>query len=124
MGAYFLNRAYHWKPATAMIALAGVGAMGVGLFPETTGVWHSIFSLIVFHFAALAAVITARFQKKPMFYFSIILGLVTLVALLLYIPGEYLGLGAGGMERMVVYPVVVWSIGFGGHMMAMDETKA
>ena len=124
VGAYFLNRAYHWKPATVMIALAGVGAMGVGLFPETTGVWHSIFSLIVFLFAGLAAVITARFQKKPMFYFSIILGLVTLVALLLYIPGEYLGLGAGGMERMVVYPVLVWSLGFGGHMMAMDETKA
>ena len=123
VGAYYLNRAYHWKPATAMIALAGVGALGVGLFPETTGIWHSIFSLIVFLFAGLTALVTARFQKKPMFYFSIILGVVTLIALLLYVPGEYLGLGAGGMERMVVYPVLVWSLGFGGHMMAMDETR-
>ena len=121
VGAYYLNRAYHWRPATIMIALAGVGALGVGLFPETTGIWHSIFSLIVFLFAGLTALVTARFQKKPMFYFSIVLGIVTLVALLLYIPGEYLGLGAGGMERMVVYPVLVWSLGFGGHMMAMDD---
>jgi hypothetical membrane protein len=121
VGAYFLNRAYRWKPATVMIALAGIGAMGVGLFPETTGIWHSIFSLIVFLFAGLTALVTARFQKKPLFYFSIILGLLTLAALVLYTGGDYLGLGAGGMERMVVYPVLVWSIGFGGHLMAMDE---
>ena len=121
VGAYYLHRAYHWRPATIMIALAGIGALGVGLFPETTGIFHSIFSLIVFLFAGLTALVTARFQRKPMFYFSIVLGLVTLVALLLYIPGEYLGLGAGGMERMVVYPVLVWSLGFGGHMMAMDD---
>ena len=27
----------------------------------------------------------------------------------------------GGMERMVVYPVLVWSIAFGGHMMALED---
>jgi len=122
VGAYFLHRAYQWKPATVMIAIAGIGALGVGLFPETTGIAHSIFSLIVFLFAGLAALVTARFQRKPMFYFSILLGLATLAALFLYIGGEYVGLGAGGMERMVVYPVLVWSIGFGGHLMAIDGT--
>jgi len=121
IGAYFLHRAYEWKPATVMIAIAGIGALGVGLFPETTGIWHSIFSLIVFLFAGLTALVTARFQRKPMFYFSIVLGLATLAALFLYLGGEYVGLGAGGMERMVVYPVLVWSIGFGGHLMAVDE---
>ena len=121
IGALYLQRGFHDKPATVMIALAGLGAMGVGLFPETTGIWHSIFSLIVFLFAGLAALVTARLQKKPMFYFSIILGLFTLGALVLYIGGEYLGLGAGGMERMVVYPVLVWSVGFGGHMMALED---
>ena len=64
---------------------------------------------------------TARLQKKPMLYFSIVLGLVTLVALVLYIGSEYLGLGPGGMERMIAYPVLLWAIGFGGHMMATDE---
>jgi hypothetical membrane protein len=122
VGAFFLQRAFHWKPASAMIALAGIGALGVGLFPETTGVWHSLFSLIVFLFAGLSAVVTARFQKKPMSYFSIILGLMTLVALVLSVGGEYLGLGPGGMERMVVYPVLVATIAFSGHLMAMDES--
>ncbi len=122
VGAYYLNRAFHWRPAVVIVALAGIGALGVGLFPETTGIWHGLFSLIVFLFAGLTAVVTARFQKRPMSYFSVILGLFTLAALLLYIGDEFLGLGAGGMERMVTYPVLVWSLGFGGHLMAMEDT--
>jgi len=121
VGAYFLHRAFKWTPATVLIALAGVGALGVGLLPETTGVWHSIFSLIVFLFAGLSAIVTYRFQKKPMSYFSVILGVITLIALLLYVPNVYLGLGAGGMERMVVYPTLVWSLAFGGHLMALED---
>jgi hypothetical membrane protein len=121
VGAYFLQRAYHWRPATVLIALAGIGAMGVGFFPETTGIWHHIFSLVTFLFTGLAAVVTARFQRKPMFYFSIVLGLMTLAALFLYIGSEYAGLGPGGMERIIVYPVLLWSIGFGGYMMASED---
>jgi hypothetical membrane protein len=121
VGAYFLQRAFHWKPATALVSIAGIGALGVGLFPETTGIWHSIFSLIVFLFAGLSAIVAARFQKKPMFYFSIILGLATLVALILYVGSVYLGLGGGGMERMVVYPTLLWAVAFGGHMMSTED---
>jgi hypothetical membrane protein len=121
VSAYFLQRAYRWKPAAIIIAIGGIGAIGVGLFPETTGIWHHVFSLITFLFTGLAALVTARFQRKPMFYFSIILGVVTLAALFLYIGSEYAGLGPGGMERMIVYPVLLWSIGFGGHLMATDE---
>ncbi|MDE1853310.1 MAG: DUF998 domain-containing protein [Thaumarchaeota archaeon] len=121
VGAYFLQRAFQWKPASILTALAGIGAMGVGLFPETTGIWHSVFSLTVFLFAGLSALVTARFQRKPMFYFSIILGLFTLASLVLYVGDDYLGLGPGGMERMVVYPVLLWAIGFGGHLMAQGS---
>jgi hypothetical membrane protein len=121
LGAYFLHRAFRWTPATVLVALAGVGALGVGLAPETTGVWHDIFSLMVFLFAGLAAIATYRFQKKPLAYFSVILGAMTLLALVLYIPGIYLGLGPGGMERMVVYPTLLWAVGFGGHLMSLED---
>jgi hypothetical membrane protein len=119
-GSYFLHREYRWSPATAMITLTGIGALGVGLFPETTGIWHGFFSLIVFLFAGLSAIVTYRFQSAPMSLFSIMLGALTLAALLLYIPGVYLGLGPGGMERMIVYPVLLWGIGFGAHLMAKE----
>jgi len=121
LGAYFFHRAFKWTPATVILALAGIGALGVGLFPETTGIWHSIFSLVVFLFAGLSAIVTYRFQKKPMAYFSVILGVMTLIALILYVGDIYLGLGAGGMERMIVYPVLLWAIGFGAHLMGLED---
>ncbi len=121
LGAYFLHRAFRWMPATVLVALAGVGALGVGLAPETTGIWHSIFSLVVFLFAGLSAIVTYRFQKKPMAYFSVILGVMTLIALILFVLNIYLGLGPGGMERMIVYPALLWAISFGGHLMALED---
>ncbi len=121
VGAYFLHRAFGWAPATALVALAGVGALGVGLAPETTGIWHSLFSLMVFFFAGLSAIVTYKFQKKPMAYFSVILGVITLIALILFIGNIYLGLGPGGMERMIVYPTLLWAIGLGGHLMALED---
>jgi hypothetical membrane protein len=121
VGAYFIHRAFRWMPATVMIALSGIGALGVGLFPETAGIWHGIFSLIVFLFTGLSAIVTYRFQKKPMAYFSVVLGVMTLVALLLFLSSVYVSLGKGGMERMIVYPALLWGIGVGGHLMAIED---
>jgi hypothetical membrane protein len=115
--AVYLQKAFHYAPTTAIVAIAGAGAIGVGVFPETTGVVHGFFSLVVFLFAGLGAVTTARFQKAPFSVFSVVLGLVTLAALVLYVGGSYLSLGPGGMERMVTYPVLLWGVGFGGYMM-------
>jgi len=119
-GAFYIQRAFHWKPASGLIALAGVGAIGVGIFPETAGVLHGLFSLIAFLSSGLSAVVLARFQRKPLFYFSIILGSITLVALVLYLGGFDLGLGQGGMERMIIYPSLLWGIGFGGNLMSAE----
>jgi len=121
MGAFFLHRAFKWMPATILIAIAGAGCVGVGLFPETTGIIHHIFSDITFLFIGISAIVTFKLQKKPMGYFSALLGVVTLVAAALYSTDVYLGLGAGGMERMIVYPTMLWALGFGGHMVAMED---
>jgi hypothetical membrane protein len=121
VSGYFFQRSFRYKSSTAVILLSGVGAIGVGLFPETTGIWHGLFSLITFLFAGLSALVNARFQRKPLSYFSIALGLFTLVATVLYVGTEYLGLGQGGMERMIVYPVLLWVLGFGGHLMATND---
>jgi hypothetical protein len=34
-----------------------------------------------------------------------------------------LGLGVGGMERMIAYPILVWGTGFGGHLIAQGERQ-
>jgi hypothetical membrane protein len=127
VSAYFLYRYFRWKPLAGLVGVAGIGALGVGIFNETAPyMLHSIFSLITFIGIGLAAVVSYRFQKAPLSYFAVIMGAITLLSLVLYIPGtgtDYggaLGIGAGGLERMIVYPVLLWSIAFGGHLMAME----
>ena len=99
-----------------LIGLSGLGALGVGLFPETTGTLHLIVSLITFLFAALSAIAARNFVKPPFTFFSVFLGIESLAALVLFGLDFYLGLGPGGMERMIAYPVLLWAIGFGGYL--------
>jgi hypothetical membrane protein len=40
--------------------IAGIGALGVGLFPENTGTPHTVFSLVVFLFGALTSYLAGR----------------------------------------------------------------
>lgn len=102
------------------IGLSGLGAFGVGLFPETAGILHVIVSLIAFLFAALSAIAARNFVKPPFTFFSVFLGIVSLAALVLFGLEFYSGLGPGGMERMIAYPVLLWAIGFGGYLMSSD----
>lgn len=100
----------------ALVMIGGLGAMGVGVFPETTGGLHVLVSFIAFFFTGAAAISSLRLLRPPMSYFAIVLGVFTLVALALYASGTYLGLGPGGMERMVAYPAVIWAMGAGGYL--------
>ena len=103
-----------------MLALVGgLGAIGVGVFPETTGEVHVLVSFVAFFFTGLAAIASFRLLVSPMSYLAVVLGTLTLVALVLYANGTYLGLGPGGMERMVAYPAVIWVIGAGGNLMGL-----
>jgi hypothetical membrane protein len=100
-----------------LTALSAWGAMGVGIFPENTGDLHIAVSFVAFFFGGVAAIASYRMLRPPMSYFAIVLGAVTVAALVLYASGTYLGLGQGGMERLVAYPVLIWVLAFGAHLM-------
>ncbi|BAJ51536.1 conserved hypothetical protein [Candidatus Caldarchaeum subterraneum] len=102
----------------ALVAAAGVGAFGVGLFPENVPVLHTVFSFITFFFAGLAAVYGLRVFNRLMGVFSMVCGLTALAALALFASGNYLGLGHGGMERLIVYPVLSWGLLLSGYFIA------
>jgi hypothetical membrane protein len=131
IGAYFLQRAFRFELFTVMLVLTGVGAMGVGIFTEAFGVLHAVVSLIAFLFGGLSAIVSVlcsrvhKFPlvKMPFSALSIIFGLMTLVALALFGSGVYLGLGAGGMERMIAYPALMWGAGFGGYLLAFPQER-
>src|SRR5256712_5276816 len=116
--SWFLFRGYRDRFLMVALAVAGVGAAGVGIFTEGSPFGlHSAFSLITFVFAALATILAFRIVRPPLGYLSIVFGVVSFAALGLYVSGNYLGLGPGGVERMIVWPVLVWGIGVGGYLL-------
>jgi len=118
VASYFVQRGFRSRVFTVLVVMTGLGAAGVGVFPETAGVIHQVVSLITFVFAGLSAIASYRVQKAPSSYFSILLGVIALVALALYVSNVFLGLGPGGMERMIVYPALIWAVGFSASLMA------
>jgi hypothetical membrane protein len=115
---YYIHKEFQFKVFSVFLALTGIGALGVGLFPETIIIPHAISALIAFLFGGLSAITSYKLGNRPFSYYSVALGVIALVALGLFICGIYLGIGVGGMERMVAYPIVLWGAGFGGSLMS------
>ncbi len=118
MSGYLIQRALRNRLLAALLVVAGAGAAGAGLFPEGSGSIHSLAQLVAFLFGGLSAIAAYRLEKPPLTYFSLAMGVLALVALVLRINGNFLGLGTGGIERLVAYPILLWAIGFGGHLMS------
>jgi hypothetical membrane protein len=105
-----------------LLALSGVGAIGVGIFNEDyIPAVHAVFALMAFLFGNLAVIYSSKMVRPPLSYLFIILGLIGLSALILFVGDTYLGLGAGGMERMIFYPAMFWAIGFGACLLAEEN---
>ncbi|MEM2096036.1 MAG: DUF998 domain-containing protein [Candidatus Caldarchaeum sp.] len=118
LAAYLSAEVFRSRLFRAFIALAGIGAAGVGIFPENVPVLHSVMSLITFLFGGIAAVYSVRVLDRPVGLLSVVAGIVSLAALILFITGSYMGLGHGGMERLIVYPVLVWGVMLAGNIIS------
>ncbi|MBN1236672.1 MAG: DUF998 domain-containing protein [Methanotrichaceae archaeon] len=106
---------------TFLLSLTGVGAVGVGLFPENFSPYHEISAGITFLFGGITQIFSFALIRFPFSIVVIILGGLTLASLVLFVLEIYLGMGPGGMERMIVYPVILWGAGFGGYLMASER---
>lgn len=121
LAAYFIRRAFTKRSVTVVFALTGIGAVGVGVFPENMGILHGVFALVAFLFGALSAIVAYRIEKPPISYISVILGVISLVAMVLFGSGNFLGLGRGGMERVIMYPILLWAVGAGGYLLSSPQ---
>lgn len=125
LGALCAHVALRRPSLTIPLALFGVGALGVGIFPGHTGAVHAIFAQITFVGGAVAAILSFRSVVGPLRYISVALGAIALANLLGYMvlqDGWFVtGLGLGGLERWVAYPVVLWLTGLGGYLLAAPE---
>ena len=124
--SYCLQRGFRRWTAPVLIALYGLGGLGVGVFPADWGLVHVLFALLIFVAGGIAALVSWTIVRGPFRYFSALLGMVTL-ATLVVTPIVYRasggsvsfgGLGIGGVERWIAYPILLWATGLGGHLMA------
>jgi hypothetical membrane protein len=109
---------------TITLAVYGACVVGVGVFPETTGTLHGVIALGMFVFGAVSAIISYRVLRPPLSYASVGLGIIALVALVLALTHNYTGIDKGGMERMIVYPLFLWVLGFGGALIGAKSVEA
>jgi hypothetical membrane protein len=107
----------------AFLALAAIGAMGVGFSPEDVNInVHKVSALVAFLFGNLALMTLGFAMFRDTRWsgfraFSILCGFVGLVALILFTAGVYGPLGVGGMERLIVAPILLWAIVVGIHLL-------
>ena len=126
--SWFVDRAFGRRSVTIPMTVLGIGALGVGLFPGNTGNPHAIFAMVTFVAGGVAAISAARVASGPFRLVSLVLGAASLVTLVTYMvvgdAGPMASLGIGGIERWIVYPVVLWVVAFGGYLSGRGDVVA
>ena len=113
-----------------LFVAAGIAAIGAGLIPLDRSELHGLFALGAFVGFNLQAIVASRLAVGPMAAISVIAGVVGLGFVGLMVLGDagdpavFGPIGHGGAERMIVYPVMLWLLGFGGYLMGTPTEAA
>jgi hypothetical membrane protein len=108
------------------MALAGFGTLIVGLFPENTISFLHIFGASLPFLLGNAGLIVLSISlpiPRLLRYYTFLTGVIALIALVFFYTGHYLGIGIGGMERIVAYPQTFWLIVFGLYISSNHPIK-
>jgi hypothetical membrane protein len=118
-------------PLLAILPVAGLGLgmIGVGVFPgNTVMAVHQLVSIATFLCGGVAAILTARLSSRVLRPAHLVLGGIALAFLIGYtVLGDvavFDRLGEGGVERWIVYPVVLWIVIFGAGLAATPQSLA
>ncbi len=122
--AYFYHTEHCKLWVTIIFICSSIGAIGVALFPLNNPMIHTIFALLTFVFCNLIPLSISTMLPRPLNILSIVPGILGLFFLIVQVLGDsnilnlYGLIGHGGSERMIVYPVLLWLVAFGGYLMA------
>jgi len=126
LGTSFLYKASGKKLLSVMLIICGIGAMGVGIFPANLQPMHSIATLLAIVFGGFAAISSFTYLAKPMAIISVVLGLMSFILAMVFIPYlglpfgstvTYMGMAKGSLERWAIDPILAWIISFGAYIM-------
>jgi hypothetical membrane protein len=123
-GAWFAYRALGRKAVLIPTVLLGVGTLGVGVFPLTHPAPHTLFAFTAFLAGGIAVVLSSRVTTAPFRYLWTTLGAIALGATVLALDAfrgwaPMVELGEGGLERWIVYPIILWLVAFGSYLLAI-----
>lgn len=117
LGAALVRNAFKKRSTRAvglgLVALAGVAAVLIGVFPENVnGTVHDFASAVAFVGGGVGVIVLSGAMAGDVRWtgfraFSAAGGAVAVVASVLFEVGADLGLGVGGMERLVVAPLLL-----------------
>jgi hypothetical membrane protein len=120
VGAILAQPAFEagWRRRVAVLLFvaAGLGVVMVGVFPENENITNHSIGAGVNFIAGNAALILFGLavpstpRQAPFVWFSIVAGMVGLVATGLFVSRHDLGLGPGGIERVAAYTITIWQI--------------
>ncbi|HEY5442538.1 MAG TPA: DUF998 domain-containing protein [Candidatus Saccharimonadales bacterium] len=123
IGAVLIYQKFHKSLGATVgfsfMALGGFGTLLVGLFPENTASGLHIFGAVLpFFVGNIGMVVLGSTLAVPrgLRIYTILSGVISLVALMLLLTMHYLGIGIGGIERVTSYPQTIWFIVFGIYM--------
>ncbi|WP_256393007.1 DUF998 domain-containing protein [Natronoarchaeum rubrum] len=130
VAAYFVYRTVDRRGFPVALAIFGASIFGVGVFPGNVTPWHGLFALLTFFTGGITAILSSRVVSRP---FSVLCGLFGGISLLVLVSVFFYGLvirgphplaflGSGGIERWVVYPLVLWILAFGGYLLGTADT--
>jgi hypothetical membrane protein len=108
------------------MAASGLGVVMVGLFPENSvPVLHGLGTAIPFVLGNITLVVLALSLEMRVLLrvYSFLSGIIALLGLAAYASGHYLGLGEGGIERVVAYPQTVCLAVIGCYLIAKNSAK-
>jgi hypothetical membrane protein len=121
------------KAMRVLTVLPGTGLLIAVLSPENVNVGvHSVGAVLAFIPGGIMVILSYRTIRSPFRYFAAFLGALSLLGTIVEF-GAYntalmqQTLGPGGWERIIIYPVMIWSIGFGSYLLVVsrsDETRS
>lgn len=114
-----------------LIILAGAGGIGVGVFNEGSILAiHYLCAFTVFIGGCIAIFWSTKvIYKRPTSYIFLVMGIIVVFFISFVIfnmvsgsPDKIrLGIGAGGMERMVVFPTIFWVMATGIYLVGQSQ---
>ena len=113
-----------------LLALAGIGAIGVGLNPEDVRPSiHILSAAIAFIGGNLALIVLGFAMFRDTRWdgyraYTMLSGLVGLIALILFELKAYGPIGVGGMERLIVAPLLLWAVVVSIHLVRLPTYAA